>query len=288
MRTMTRGKAALAGSLALALGFIATPAIAADDDPQPTFELGQTEFKAGSWGDGIEFEVTLPDGLDSEDVERVVVGVGSAGPNGAGSVADGEAEEQSDGTYTATLNPDTPPVAPDEDGYPKYSATASYTYIDDDGEEEFVGADAQDLTITENVSVTGPDEATIAQLNEGVELQFAGFASNAETEGTIEYFAPGADDWQEIGDYTAPIGEDGTGVGKLTVTGGIQVEGSVRVSVTGDDTDDDSATVQHYIRIIEGDDDSGDDGDNGDDNGDDGDNATPVQPKKPSRVETGL
>ncbi|WP_449278251.1 hypothetical protein [Leucobacter sp. GX24907] len=272
MLTKTRGKAALAGLLTLGLAFTAAPAYAALGDA-PSLEIDNDTFKAGSWGEGITFTVdNVP-----EEVDTVTISVGSMGQNGGGLVESAEiTDDDGDGVFEGHLAlEETTPVAPDADGYPVYSAGASYAYDDEAGETQYVFAESIDLTILEGLAVTGPEEATVAQLAEGVDLQFRGFQPDEKLTGDIEVLDPDSGEWSPVGDFAATVGGNGNGEGTLWITGATPGD-QFRVSASGEE-----GTVHHYIRAIEGDDD-------GDDNTDDQDNGgEQEQPKKPERVETG-
>lgn len=273
MRTITRAAVALAGAATLGLGLVAVPATAAPGEP--TVVLANSTFKAGSWGDGVQFTVTDV----REGVETVELSVGSMGENGGGLVAEPvEAERQEDGSFTGTVLPDadTPPVAPDANGFPRYTATAGYEYIDENGDEQ-IATTSVELTITEGVSVTGPAEATVGELAAGVPLQFQGFNSNETVTGDIRYFNAETGEEESIGDFSATLGQNGAGEGVLTITGA-SVGHQFRVVASGEE-----GTVSHYITVVEGSDEGP-----GDEDGDDETPApTPEQPRKPERVDTG-
>ncbi|OUZ08882.1 hypothetical protein BHE97_12170 [Aeromicrobium sp. PE09-221] len=274
MRIITRTAVALAGAATLGLGLVAAPATAAPAlGDEPVVELATSTFKAGSWGDGVQFTVTeVPEG-----VEAVELAVGSMGENGGGLVAEPvQAERQVDGSFTGTVLPDadTPPVAPDANGYPVYTASAGYEYTDENGETQYASTFVE-LTITDGVSVTGPDEATVAELAAGVPLQFAGFNSNETVTGDIRYFNAETGEEESIGDFSATLGENGAGEGVLTITGA-SVGQQFRVVASGEE-----GTVSHYITVVEGSDEGGEDGD------DETPAPAPEQPRKPERVDTG-
>lgn len=273
MRMMTRGKAALAGAMALGLTFVATPAMAAELGDEPVVDITNDTFEAGSWGDGVEFTVTeVP-----EEADGVVLTIASMGEFGGGVVDSADAESEGDGTWTGTVLPDGPgPVAPDQDGYPTYTANASYTYTED-GEEETVHGEAVELTIVEGASVTGPEEATVSELAVGVPLQFEGFASNDTLTGDITVWNPESGDQDVIGEFSVSLGEDGSGEGELTITGAT-AEDQFTVNAAGE-----NSSVAHYITAIA---DSDDDDDQGGDD-DQGEDDTPQDPRKPEQVDTG-
>ncbi|MFC5338027.1 hypothetical protein [Leucobacter denitrificans] len=226
---------------------MSAPAFAAPGDPL-VIDSDTTTFTAGSWGSGINFTLTLPEG-----VTEATVMVGSGGANGSGLIGDAleVIDEDADGTVEGTYVPpaESSPVAPDADGYPYYSLTANYTYVVD-GTTEYVYADDIELTILDGASVTGPARVTAAQLEsaEGVAPQFAGFLPDETLNGTIEIMSE-ANDWEyeTIGDFSTTVGADGAGSGALWVTGA-QVGDFIRVVAAGD-----ASTVTYYAEVISAD-----------------------------------
>lgn len=259
MRTLTRTAVAVLGSAALGLGVMAAPAVAAPGDPA-TLELGQTTYSAGDWGDGVEFTVTdVP-----EEATGVTLAVGANGENSGGLLAEPvEATEGPDGTFTGTVVPDDEvgPIAPGEAGFPQYYATAVYTYVDEDDEEQSVPTSIE-LTIVPDPSISGPSEATVAELREGVDLALAGYPSNATAEGVTEVRT--ADGWEPIDEFEAPLDETGRGEGALTVTG---VAAGAELRVVVSTSDDVSATIGITVAG--------------------GGTAAPSAPVRPTRVDTG-
>lgn len=237
MRTMTRGKVALAGALAAGMALVATPAVAAPGDAA-TLTVENTTFTAGSWGEGVDFVVSdIP-----AEATSVTVMLGSRGENGGGLVADPiEGEPQEDGTFSGNILPDDiTPVAPDANGYPVYEVSAYYEYPG----AEPVWSEPVELTILPGLSVTGPAEATVAELAAGVQLQFAGFQPDETVTGDIMYLNPETNAWESIGDFSALIGPNGEGEGLLTITGA-SVGDIFRVSATGE-----NGTVYHWINTV--------------------------------------
>lgn len=172
MRAITRGsKAAVAAALAIGLALVGAPAFAADN-PTPVVTITENTFPAGSWGNGVEANVT---GVPEGEGVKVFVYVGMNGEFGGGALEEVEASKQLDGSYDANLYPDETPVVPDAKGYPKYIVGAYYTL---DGTS--VNAAPIPLTITEGISVTGVGIATPEQLAAGVTVQLAGFVPNEE------------------------------------------------------------------------------------------------------------
>ncbi|RLV55014.1 hypothetical protein D9V41_13020 [Aeromicrobium phragmitis] len=276
MRTMTRGKAALAGALAAGLALVATPAVAAPGDPITlTVEESERTYTAGSWGDGIDFEVSgIP-----EEATGVSVSLASWGANGGGLVGDPvDGQREADGTFSGTILPEgSSPVAPDADGFPIYEVTAYYTYEGADGEVEYEYADAIQLTILEGLSVTGPAEATVAELAAGVNLQFAGFEPNENITGLITRLNPETNEWEEIGDFAATVGPNGDGEGVLTITGATAGD-MFRVSAAGA-----NGTVYHWLNAVAGDAEQP----GGEEPGAEDPAPAPQAPRAPERVDTG-
>ena len=271
MRIITRAAVALAGAAPLGLGLVAVPATAAELGDDLVVDFGNTTFKAGSWGEGVTATVEeVP-----EEVETLTVAIGSMGENGGGLVDEAEVVQQEDGSWVGTVRPsdEYPPVAPNADGWPKYTASVGYQYEDEAGETQYVN-ESIELTITEGVSVTGPEEATVAELAAGIPLQFAGFNSGEVVTGDIRFFNEDTGEEESIGDFeTEPLGQDGAGEGALTITGA-SVGQQFRVVASGE-----AGTVNYYVRVVEG-----------------GDvpeeppapeQPGPEQPRKPERVDTG-
>lgn len=147
MKLGTRSKAALAGALALGLGFVAAPAVAQEE--RISFELAETTFTEGDWGNGVEFTVSF-DVPDTLDIHAVELEVSAQETDGGGLIGLTEAEEQEDGTWTGTVLPDTLPVAPDADGYPSYSANALFSWTDGVASGQREPATAVELTIVQD------------------------------------------------------------------------------------------------------------------------------------------
>lgn len=262
MRLKTRGKLAAVGALALGLTLVSAPAFAGEGEaPTLTLDAGSTTFAAGSWGAGVNYTVSdIP-----ADAVEINVFIGSMGEMGGGAVESVTipATEVVAGSVSGNITPpaDAAPVAPNADGYPKYSVGASYTYLDGAGETQWENAEGVDLVITEGASVTGPEEVTNGQLEsaEGVALQFAGFVPNETLAAVIQTWS--ADDgYTEIGTFSVAIGADGTGVGVLRATG-INDGAFLRVVAVGAES-----TVSYYVDVVEG--------------------AATVKPTAPERVET--
>ncbi|WP_293787012.1 hypothetical protein [uncultured Aeromicrobium sp.] len=275
MRTLTRGKTALVGAMAAGLALVGAPALAAPGEA-PTLEVANDTFRAGSWGDGVEFTITdVPEGAVD-----VVAELDWATANGRGLVGEPvNAERQVDGSYTGTILPeDATPTAPDEDGFPVYTVNAYYTYLGESGEEKSAIA-AVELTILEGLSVTGPAEATVAQLAEGVNLRLAGFNPNETVSGDIEFYDPETNTFESIGQFTATVGPDGNGEGELTIIGA-SVGNQFRVTANGAE-----GTVHHYITAVA---EPGEETPGGPTPGGEGPTTpAPEAPRAPERVDTG-
>ncbi|HIY66533.1 MAG TPA: hypothetical protein H9830_09680 [Candidatus Agrococcus pullicola] len=149
MKLGTRSKAVLAGTLALGLGCIAAPAMAQEE--RISFDLAETTFAEGDWGNGVEFTVSF-DVPETLDIHVVDLEVSVQDAEGAGLVGFTEAEEQADGTWTGTVVPEAPPVAPDADGFPIYTANALFSWTDGVAAGEREPASAVELTITEDAA----------------------------------------------------------------------------------------------------------------------------------------
>lgn len=271
MRTITRAAAMLAGAATLGLSLVAVPATAAELGDDLVVDFGNTTFKAGSWGEGVTVTVEeVP-----EEVETLTVSIGSMGENGGGLVDQAEVVQQEDGSYAGTVLPsnDYAPVAPNAEGWPKYTASVGYQYEDEAGETQYVN-ESIDLTITEGVSVTGPEEATVAELAAGIPLQFAGFNSGEVVTGDISYFNDETGEEVSIGEFsTEPLGQDGSGEGVLTIQNA-PVGEQFRVLARGE-----AGTVNYYVTVVEGGDDAGEEEPPAPEQ--------PEQPRKPERVDTG-
>ncbi|MGJ9411850.1 hypothetical protein ACHAAC_03990 [Aeromicrobium sp. CF4.19] len=279
MRNITRGALALVGAGALSLGVLAAPASADLGDPI-SLAVENDTFTAGSWGEGVDFVVTdVP-----EEVDEITLTIGSAGRNGAGPVADPiQADEQTDGSYTGNITPprEVAPVAPDADGFPEYTATASYSYEDAEGEAQFV-SDSVELTIEEGLSVSGPENATVGELAEGIDLEFAGFQPDESIDGDIEFFNPETGEYDTIGDFAATLGPDGSGEGTLTIINA-SPGNAFRVSI-----DATEGTVNYYVTATEDDGTIPTDPAPSDPQaGDEDDEDSPAAPTRPERVDTG-
>ncbi|MFD1859249.1 hypothetical protein EHW97_02375 [Aeromicrobium camelliae] len=273
-----------AGALTAGLALVATPAVAAPGDPA-TLTVENSTFTAGSWGDGVDFVVTdIP-----AEATGVTVMLDSKGPNGGGLIAEPvEGVPAEDGTFSGNILPtQSSPVAPDASGFPRYTVSAFYTYQDANGDTQNVDAEPVNLTILPGLSVTGPAEATVAELAAGVELQFAGFQPDEQITGLIERYNPDTNAWEEIGDFSALLGPDGSGEGVLTITGA-SVGDTFRVSATGED-----GTVYHFVNTVAeageqpGGEQPGGETPGAEQPGGETPAATPQAPRAPERVDTG-
>lgn len=267
MRAMTRVKAAVAASLAMGLALVAAPAFAAPGDP--VLAVTNTTFSAGSWGTGVEFTVT---GVPA-DIDTVTLYVGSSGEMGGGEVGHLDVTRSAGDVFTGTVIPADTPIMAGPSGYPKYFAAARYI-LDDPATEwlDMVQSNSVELTITEGMSVTGPESATVAQLAAGVELQFKGFVPNEQLAGEILMLDVDNNTWTEIGVFQTTVGADGSGVGTLTITNA-PVGAHFRVLAAGQ-----LGEVMYYVQAV---------AEAPVDNGNGG--ATPpAAPVKPVKVDTGL
>lgn len=240
MRTkFARSKAAIAAALALGLGFVATPAFAADDAPVLTVE--NTTFAAGNWGDGIDYTVTgIPEGIDEVSISLLSFG------NNGGGIMD-ETTATRDSGFSGNMYPSGSTQMPDAEGYPKYSLQASYTVPGADGTDEYFISNQVALTITEGIAVTGAHEATPAQLAAGVPLELSGYAANEPGEFDIYRVVYGGPtvEYEYISTTEFVTQADGTATISAVVPGAA-IDDLFVVDIYSE-----TGYLEHYLRVVD-------------------------------------
>lgn len=271
MKLKTRSKAVLAGAMAVGLGFVAVPAATAALGDDPTIEITSSDVvTTEAWQDDIEFAFALPADVTPDQIVGVQVSLSVAVGENAGAGLDEvvfEPVDAVDGVYTGTVNfPEAPEVF-DETGYPAYGISGTYAYEVEGSEElEYKFASAPVYVIDAERSISGPAEATVAELAEGVEILAQGFQPGEEV--TVTTVING----EQTDESVLAAGEDGRTGGSLTATG-VAVGDQVVVTATGADGE----SVSHTVTVV---------AEGGDD--DEGDDDQPSNPTPPEQVETGL